>query len=111
MVVMGENARLEQVLSKHNSVERLQPFKTYQGALLTIVFFKAIDQYAHAIIPQLYAPIMQGSRKQRPRWMESEASNYNSARSHSALGTFNNIPFTLLLFDSNFVSMTDMAGD
>jgi hypothetical protein len=77
------------------------------------MFLESIHQYAHSIIPQLDAPVMQSSRQKRLSRVKSKTyqTHYMPPIVWSRLIVYSvlNEPFTRLLLDSNLVSITDMV--
>lgn len=78
------------------------------------MLIKTIHKNTHPIIPELNAAIVERSGEKRLSWMKSEAWNGLSRVVSLDEGAYSNIesgfiPLTLLLLDSNFVSMTDMV--
>lgn len=73
------------------------------------MFFKPINKYAHTIIPQLHTPIVKGRREKRLRGVECEPLSSDNLDSF-LVEVLDSVPFTRLLLDSNFVSITDMVA-
>ena len=81
----------------------------YTQTVHTFVLLEPVYQNSHPIVPKLYAPIVQRRRQQRLSRVECESCR-DGDEGNMGTGPFAaRAPFTRLLLDSNFVSITDMV--
>jgi len=76
---------------------------------LTFMLLKPIHQDTHTIIPQLDTTIVQRCREKRLSRMKSKPW-FRDLSDNIAYCNLSKSPLTRLLFDSNFVSITDMLA-